>query len=199
MARHSNKQAILDAGLRVMFRQGFHGTAVRDVVAAAGVPQGSFTNHFPSKEQFAGEVLARYFDHVKQMVESSLGNRGLRPRERLERYLDGIVERLAADGYARGCLIGDLSNEITQTSDPIRQQLHGLFEQWIDPFAECIAEGQAIGEFDKRFEARELAEFFLASWQGAILRMKVERSVAPLLRFRKIVFSNVLNKGANDV
>ena len=48
-----------------MFRSGYVGSSVRDIAAAAGAPQGSFTNHFRSKEEFAGEVLDRYFDHMK--------------------------------------------------------------------------------------------------------------------------------------
>jgi TetR/AcrR family transcriptional regulator, transcriptional repressor for nem operon len=33
--------------------RGFGGASVRDIVEAAGVPQGSFTNHFASKKRFA--------------------------------------------------------------------------------------------------------------------------------------------------
>lgn len=197
MARHSNKQALLDAGLRVMFKQGFVGAAVRDIVATAGVPHGSFTNHFPSKEQFGKEVLDQYFDHVQRLLASSLGDHGLGPKARLERYLDLVVGRLEADGFARGCLIGDLSIEMTQTSELIRGRLQAVFAQWLQPFAECIAEGQALGEFDARFDAGEIAEYFLASWEGAILRMKVERSIAPLNRFRKIFFATFSSSGAS--
>jgi TetR/AcrR family transcriptional repressor of nem operon len=50
MARHSLRDTILEAGLKVMFRSGYNGSSVRDIVAAAGAPQGSFTNHFRSKE-----------------------------------------------------------------------------------------------------------------------------------------------------
>lgn len=195
MARHSNKQALLDAGRRVMFRQGFNGATVRDIVAEAGVPQGSFTNHFASKEQFGGEVLDQYFANVRTLLAASLGDKTLTPRARLERYLDLIVGRLEADGFRRGCLIGDMSLELTQTSETIREQLRVLFEQWLQPFTECIAEGQASGEFRSDFPPDDLADFFLASWQGAILRMKVERDGAPLMRFRRIVFATIMKDG----
>jgi TetR/AcrR family transcriptional repressor of nem operon len=198
MARHSNKQALLDAGLQVMFKQGFNGAAVRDVVATAGVPHGSFTNHFPSKEQFGKEVLDQYFDHVQRLLESSLEDHSLSPRARMERYLDLIVARLRTDGFERGCLIGDLSIEVTQTSEPIREQLQAVFRQWLEPFAKCIAEGQAAGEFSTEFEAQEIADYFLASWEGAILRMKVERSIAPLNRFRKIFFATLSPSGTTN-
>src|SRR5262245_62901070 len=111
MARHSLRNRILEAGLKVMFRKGYVGAGVRDIVAEAGAPQGSFTNHFRSKEQFAREVLDRYFEHVKTLVARALTDPTLSPRQRLARYLDLITERLEADGFLRGCLIGDFSLE----------------------------------------------------------------------------------------
>lgn len=195
MAKPSNKQSILDAGLRVIFKRGFNAAGVRDVVAEAGVPQGSFTNHFASKEQFGKEVLDMYFSHVQRLVAQTLDDRSVSPRTRMERYLDLVVGRLRDDGYERGCLIGDLSIEITQTSEAIRERLSAVFDQWLEPFAECINEGQELGEFSSKFEPREIAEYFLSSWEGAILRMKVERSIAPLERFRKIFFGTLAPGG----
>src|SRR5215469_10534528 len=99
MARHSLRESILDAGLKVMFRKGYIGSGVRDIVAEADAPQGSFTNHFRSKEAFAAEVLERYFAHLKGLVAQALDDKGLAPRERLRRYLDVITERLADDQF----------------------------------------------------------------------------------------------------
>ena len=198
MARESKRERILDAGLKVMFRQGFHGSGVRDIVAAASAPQGSFTNHFASKEAFAVEVLDRYFDYVKGLVARALDDRSLSPRDRLRRYLDIITERLAAGRYKRGCLIGDFSLETSQGSDVLRERLAVIYREWITPFADCIKEAQKAGEIASDFPPRELAEFLLASWQGAILRMKVERSAAPLERFKAIAFQTVFKKESRD-
>src|SRR3954468_20081043 len=121
MVKPSHKTALKAAGLRVMFRQGYHGSGVRDVVAEAGVPQGSFTNHFASKEAFALEVLDDYFDHTRRLVDEALGDSSRSPRERLRRYLDIVTDRLAADQFTRGCLIGDFSLETSQVSEPFRQ------------------------------------------------------------------------------
>ena len=177
-----------------MFRSGYKGTGVRDIVAAAGAPQGSFTNHFRSKESFACEVLDRYFAHVKGLVAEALDDRSLTPRQRLVRYLEIITERLEHDGWSRGCLIGDLSLEASSTSDPLRERIKAIFVEWQTPFAACIAEAQAAGEIPSDFEPRELADFLLASWQGAILRMKVERSPAALERFKTIAFQTVFKE-----
>lgn len=194
MAKRSLRNDIIKAGLRVMFRSGYHGSSVRDVVAEAGVPQGSFTNHFRSKEAFAEAVLDHYFAYVQGLVREALEDRSLTPRQRLRRYLDIITDKLASDGWNRGCLIGDLSLEIPGQSDALRSRLAAIYLEWRAPFAACIADAQAAGEVAADFDATELAEFLLASWQGAILRMKVDRSPAPLERFKTIVFDTVFKE-----
>ncbi len=197
MPKPSLKDKIVDAGLRVMFRKGYEGASVRDIAAEAGAPQGSFTNHFRSKEAFAREVLDRYFEHTRTLVAASLDDLSLRPRERLRHYLDIITIRLAADNYTRGCLIGDFSVEVSQASDTLRERLVQIYREWLVPFAGCIEEGQRLGEIDSAFSSQDLADFLLTSWEGAILRMKVERDPAPLERFKRIAFETVLSDGGS--
>jgi TetR/AcrR family transcriptional repressor of nem operon len=194
MTKPSYREAILKAGLKVMFRSGYEGASVRDICAVAGVPQGSFTNHFRSKEAFAEEVLDRYFARVKGFVKEALDDKSLTPRQRLKRYLEIISGVLADDQWSRGCLIGDFSLETTSQSKLWRDKLEAIFQEWRAPFASCIAEAQRTGEIDATFDPTELAEFLLASWEGAILRMKVERGPAALERFKKIVFQTIFSK-----
>ncbi len=72
MSKSSLREDLLNAGLKVMFRAGYTGASVRDICGAAGVPLGSFTNYFRSKEAFAEEVLDRYFAHLKGYVTEAL-------------------------------------------------------------------------------------------------------------------------------
>ena len=194
MPKPSNRDRIVEAGLKVMFRKGYGGAGVRDIVAEASAPQGSFTNHFRSKEEFAREVLDLYFDHTKRAVAESLEDRSLAPRERLRRYLDIITDRLASAEFRRGCLVGDLSLEAAPQSEMLRARLVEFFAEWLAPFAACIAEGQAAGEIATTFAPEDLAEFLLSSWEGAILRMKVEGNAEPLERFKRIIFATVFKE-----
>ncbi len=191
MSKSSLREDILNAGLKVMFQSGYQGASVRDICEAAGAPHGSFTNHFRSKEAFAQEVLDRYFANLQRSVKEALDDRSLTPRQRLKRYLDIISGVLADAKWNRGCLIGDFSLETASQSKLLRQRLEAIFQEWRAPFASCIAEAQTIGEIDATFDPMDLAEFLLASWEGAILRMKVERGPAALERFKNIVFETV--------
>jgi TetR/AcrR family transcriptional regulator, transcriptional repressor for nem operon len=194
MSKHSLREQILSAGLRLMLQSGYQGVGVRDICAAAGAPLGSFTNHFRSKEAFAHEVLERYFALVKTAINEALNDKSLTPRERLKHYLEIISGRLEGDQWRRGCLIGDLSLEASPQSELLRERLDAIFQEWRAPFADCIAEAQAAGEIDSKFDPVDLAEFLLASWEGAILRMKVERAPAALERFKTIIFHTVFKE-----
>ena len=194
MSRPSLREDILNAGLKVMFQTGYQGASVRDICAAARAPQGSFTNHFRSKEAFVQEVLDRYFADLKTVVSQALNDQSRTPRQRLKRYIDIISGRLQGAKWNRGCLIGDLSLEASLQSKLLRKRLEEIFREWRAPFAECIAEAQAAGEIDSKFEPTDLAEFLLASWEGAILRMKVEGRPTALERFKDIVFETVFKE-----
>src|SRR5438067_8241396 len=194
MPRPSLRNKILRAGLPLMFRSSYQGATVRDISAAAGAPQGSFTNHFRSKEAFAVEVLDQYFDYLKGLVSEALNDETLTPRQRLKQYLDIITGKLECDRWTIGCLIGDFSLQVSFHSKLLRKRLDSIFREWRTLFASCIAAAQSAGEVDSHFDATELAEFLLASWEGAILRMKVERSPAALERFKTIVFETVFKR-----
>jgi len=87
MAKVSNRDKILTEGLRVVHERGFGGASVRDIVQAAGVPQGSFTNHFASKEAFGLEVIDLYLAHEGQRMRATLGDTALAPLARLRAYI----------------------------------------------------------------------------------------------------------------
>lgn len=194
MARASNKDQILREGLEVVRSRGFNRAGVRDIATSAGVPQGSFSNHFASKEAFGLEILDRYFADIDTVVDATLRAGDLLPLERLRAYFDAITDRLQARGWRDGCLIGNLSLESAEHSELLRGRLAAIFGAWRQPFADCLREAAAAGQIllDADLPAPDLADFLLASWQGAILRMKVERSPEPLNRFKRIVFSTVL-------
>jgi len=192
MTKLSLRNSILDAGLDVMFGSGYHAASVRDITKAAQAPLGSFTNHFESKEVFALEVLERYFVYVTGLVGQALSDETVSPRQRILNYFELIGNKLANDHWLRGCLIGDLSLGVSSHSELLRTRLQKIFEEWRQPFAACITEAQASGEISSDTNAHELADFLIASWHGAILRMKVDRNPKALTRFKIIISKKIL-------
>src|ERR1700761_3070861 len=102
MPRPSHREKLLQEGLRTVHRRGFTGASVRDIVEAAGVPQGSFTNHFPSKESFCLEILNLYHAGALKMIDETLGNQSIPPLKRLDSYIDAHARFLKIAGAENG-------------------------------------------------------------------------------------------------
>ena len=86
MPKPNVREQLLEAGLRTLHTQGFNGCAVQDITQAAGVPKGSFYNHFASKEAFGAEVVDVYFDSGLSELRALLTNEKVPPLERLRSY-----------------------------------------------------------------------------------------------------------------
>src|SRR5467141_476277 len=111
MSRISNREKILTNGLQVVLERGYVGASVRDIVRAAGVPQGSFTNHFASKEAFALEVVDLYYARSCKMMRETLGNEALSPLGRIRAYIEAYRSFLRQHGCQHGCLCGNIAAE----------------------------------------------------------------------------------------
>src|SRR5947209_13143181 len=172
MPKPSHRETILTEGLRVVLERGFCGASVRDVVQAAGVPQGSFTNHFASKEAFCLEVLDLYFEGVRAMIGRTLRNDSLPPLTRLRAFVDAQLEYLNRIGWRNGCLIGNFSAEASEHSELIRTRLVEIFEEMRQSVAYCLRAAVKMGEVPRKTDCDELGGFLVASLQGAILQSK---------------------------
>ncbi|WP_428395571.1 TetR family transcriptional regulator C-terminal domain-containing protein [Lichenicoccus sp.] len=190
MGRPSHRDRILIEGLRVVHERGFGGASVRDIVQAAGVPQGSFSNHFRSKEAFGLEILDLYMAQGREAMERTLGNVELAPLQRLRAYLDASQSRL--DDMRHGCVFGNFAAEAGDCGDLIRQRIARAFKEVTQSVAACLRAAVAVGELPQGFACDDVAGFTVASLQGAILLAKVQRTPAPMERLRKILFEIVL-------
>ena len=192
MPKPSHREKLLAAGLHVVLEQGYCGASVRDIVQAAGLPQGSFTNHFRSKEAFCLEVLERYFALVHENIEKTLRNDSTAPLQRLRAWVDLQIRYLEQAGMRSGCLIGNYGVEVSDHSEAIRRRLVEIFAEIHESVVYCLKAAVTAGDLSSATDCVELAHFLYASLQGAILESKVERSSAPLKRFKKVVFSTLL-------
>jgi TetR/AcrR family transcriptional repressor of nem operon len=192
MNKISNREKILTEGLRVVHEHGFGGASVRDIVQAAGVPQGSFTNHFVSKEAFGLEVIDLYFEKTRETLAATLLNDALPPLQRISLYIDTLIGKLSKNGMRTGCLLGNFTAEATETSPVIRDRLVAVFGEIRDAVAYSLRAAVAAGELRPGFECDDVAGFIVSSMQGANLLSKAERTAEPIERFKRVLFSQVL-------
>ncbi|RFU44714.1 TetR/AcrR family transcriptional regulator [Paraburkholderia sp. DHOC27] len=192
MPRPSHRGKILAEGLKVVHAQGFAGASVRDIVHAAGVPQGSFTNHFASKEAFGLEILDLYFSNGMAVLGETLRNDGVAPLRRLGDYLDWNIERIGQNDTRNGCLLGKFALEASDHSELIRQRIVEIFAEIQKSLEYCLNAAVKAGELPPDFDCNDIAGFIVASMQGAFLLAKTQRNVQPVVRLKHLLFSRIL-------
>ncbi len=181
MLKQTHYDKILSAALTVFHERGFHDSGTQDIVTLAGVSKGSFYNHFKSKDALGLAVLEHYWEsHQTSLKLLRASNQ--KPLQRIETYFRSV----AYDD--KGCLIGNFSSELSGT-DAFRERLSKVFTLWIDEIATCISDGQEDGTIRNDESATTLAEFVTTSYEGSILKAKVDRDPNVLERYRHSILT----------
>ena len=97
------------------------------------------------------------------------------PLDRLREYCRGSRADMVGSKCRKGCLIGNLSQEMADQSEVLRLALSAVMARRRELFAACIAEGQVVGEVKANVEPDKAAELFLSAWEGALMRAKTSK------------------------
>jgi len=175
-----NKHNLLDEGVALLMRQGYHGTGLKEILDAVNIPKGSFYNYFGSKENFAAEVIVHYItpylNQLNQYLDESEGN----AVAALNRYIEESIAELERTDFKGGCLLGNLMGELSDTSDLCRIALQNALNDYRNVWEEGLRRGQTEKRIRSDKSANEMADLWVNAWQGALLRMKIEQSTEPL-------------------
>ena len=191
MPRSGLREELLSAGLATFHERGFNATSVQDITEAAGAPKGSFYNHFESKEALAAEAVRKYAERGRARF-ALLREEKLPPLRRLRKYFESLIQAVVSAGFTHGCLLGNFGAELSSQSPLVRKRVGEAFAGWTDALADVISEAQKAGDVSGGVPAKALAEFVLHSWEGALVRARVEQDRGPLDTFLKVTFSRIL-------
>jgi TetR/AcrR family transcriptional repressor of nem operon len=114
------------------------------------------------------------------------------PLHRIANYIDEAIAGLEKYQFKRGCLMGNLGQELAGLDEVFRLRIAAVFERWTELLSACLSEAQACGELDAELDSTAVADFFWTGWEGAILRAKLDRSTRAVLQFRQMLFDHVL-------
>jgi len=191
MAKSNVRDKLVAAGLELFHTKGYNACGVSDITDAAGVPKGSFYNHFKSKELLALAVLDLY----KSLLElDALKDRSKLPVPRLRSLFKRYMTFHVKWRFARGCLLGNFGAELSSQSPLVRKALKHIFDRWRDAVASVLQEAKERGDIAKHHDPQETARFLYNAWQGAVINSKVTRSQAPFDNFFAVIFDSVMKR-----
>jgi len=176
----NKREDLLRIGVAVFTEKGFHNTPIDELVAAAGVPKGSFTYYFGSKDAYALAVIERYAEYFNKKLDRVLSNTDLAPLDRIQSFVNEAALGMQRYDFRRGCLIGNLGQELAALDERVRQALLTVLNGWQHRIRACLEEARQHGELLPGADTDVLARLFWYAWEGAVLGAKLEKSRAPL-------------------
>nr|WP_315597770.1 TetR family transcriptional regulator C-terminal domain-containing protein [uncultured Cupriavidus sp.] len=186
------RNRLLTNGGRVIHNLGFNGAGVQDIVAAADIPKGSFYSYFESKETFVAEVLEAYWASIERRHGTVMYDARIKPLARIERLFEMLMEDHRALDFKLGCLVGNLSLELSNASGDVRKALEGILARWESMIAVCLDEAKVRQELPGDCDSAQLAAVIVEAWEGAVLRSKVERDGDACRRFLEVTLKRLL-------
>nr|WP_246387422.1 TetR/AcrR family transcriptional regulator [Gluconacetobacter sacchari] len=168
------RDMLIRTGVQFLTERGFVATGLDSLLKAACVPKGSFYYYFDSKEDFGLKIIEAYARYFNAKLDRCLNDRNLSSRDRIRNFMEDAKSGMIRYDFRRGCLIGNLGQELNALPGPFRGALNEVMRQWEARMASCLTD-----DYDAD-TAQKLAVFFWIGWEGAVLRARLEGSAQPL-------------------
>lgn len=174
------REALLRAGVAVMTEKGFSSTGIDEILRSVNVPKGSFYHYFGNKEAFGLELIDRYSAYFVRKLNRFLTNEARSPLDRLRDFVADAEAGMRRFAFKRGCLVGNLGQEMPMLPESYRGRLMRVFDDWERHTEHCLLAARELGEIARDSDCAALAKFFWIGWEGAVLRAKLEGGPAAL-------------------
>jgi TetR/AcrR family transcriptional repressor of nem operon len=188
MTRTNTREEIIRKGAELIHAQGFNATGLQQILQAAGIPKGSFYFYFKSKEDFGLEIINYFNATISAIFTRYLSDKKISPLKRLEKLFEFFEAAFQKSGYALGCPIGNLSLELADTNERLRFHLIGVIEKLIAQIELCLQEAKRDKSLPANLNTADTAHFIFHGFEGAVLHMKVVKSIEPFRSFRNHLF-----------
>ncbi|MEM7199444.1 MAG: TetR family transcriptional regulator C-terminal domain-containing protein [Planctomycetota bacterium] len=172
------RERLIQEGVASLLRHGYHGTGLQQVLDRVSIPKGSFYNYFKSKDDFAAAAIRHYASCLGDQLAAALAG-SADPLAGLKRFFRSQMTEFEQSGYVGGCLVANLGSELEE-NDTCRDVLRDAMLGYRDGLRSALRDGQEQGLLRDDVSPTEMADLLVAAWEGAVIRMKIERSLRPL-------------------
>jgi TetR/AcrR family transcriptional regulator, transcriptional repressor for nem operon len=194
--RASVRDQLIESAVDVFHTRGFNGSSVQDIVEAAGVPKGSFYNHFASKEALGIEVVRAYSRlvgaYVTEAGASDIFSGDGTPLERIRRYFEAVIEQNVSCGVRKGCLLGNFATELAPHSTEIANAVTEALDNWSAAVSAVLRQAQEAGQLAEGADVEALGRYLVDGYEGAATRAKLIGDRAPMDEFIQTTFEFLL-------
>ncbi len=177
------KQALVQSGVEYFTEFGFASSGIDQILKKVSVPKGSFYHYFASKEAFGIAVIEEYSHYFAKKLDLPLLNETNKPLIRIVNFANDAKEGMTRYNFKRGCLIGNLEQEVGLLPESHRLQLLDTFEVWQQKMTCCLRLAQQENTIPASLDCTALANFFWMGWEGSIAKSKLTKNLTPIDTF----------------
>jgi TetR/AcrR family transcriptional repressor of nem operon len=177
---HDTKAELIRSGLEELTEKGFTSSGVDQILKKVSVPKGSFYHYIASKEAFGQAVIESYAKYFANKLDVCLLDESYTPLTRISNFVEDAKIGMIRHQFKRGCLVGNLGQEIELLPESFRPQLIDILLCWQQRITNCLKAAQLLGEISKTANCEQLAECFWIGWEGAVSRTKLVQDTKPL-------------------
>lgn len=191
----NTRDKLIATSIQIMAVKGFNNTGIAEILAQVNVPKGSFYHYFKSKDDLGFAIIDQYGQQLRQGLASHLESANGSAMTRLQSYFTMILGYFEGNFGLCNCLLGNLGQELAMQNTAMREAIFVHYRAVENIIADCLKQAKTEGELATNLDEQVLAKMFFASWEGCLVRAKLEQSAQPLRDLIYLYFS-VVFKGA---
>lgn len=175
------RQRILEAAFMEIYRNGFQGMRLDEVLATTSLTKGALYHHFSNKQALGYAVV----DEVIQQIVQATWIQPLRGTDAPLQTLIDVIEQLPdnkpPEMIQYGCPLNNLAQEMSPLDEGFRQRLDKVFRAWHGAIREALEKARQQGEIRADCHCDEVAMFVMAALEGCIGLAKSAQSKERLI------------------
>jgi TetR/AcrR family transcriptional repressor of nem operon len=174
----STREAILEAANRLIHVHGYNHTSLDDVLRESGVGKGNFYYHFKSKEDLGYAILDQIIaSFLERTLEPCFSDPERGALAQIRCFVDRVLEAQRESNCVGGCALGNLAAELSDVHEGFRARLASVFGAWRERLTLALRDEQRRGAVDAACRPEAVADFLVASLEGAILLTKLTKDI----------------------
>lgn len=179
----TKRDEIIIIAADLIHEHGYNNIGIKKILDEANIPKGSFYHYFKSKEDLALAVIEFHIENTK-IIFSGID----RSIEGLRSFFNIFFMKLEELEYKRGCPIGNMILELSDLGESYRNKLL----EWLKYLEGEIVDILENSEIKENINPRSMASFIVTSFEGAMMKTKLEKTRVAIDEFDYYIFQCLL-------
>lgn len=187
----NTRDKLIATSIQIMSIKGFNNTGIAEILAQVNVPKGSFYHYFKSKDDLGFAIIEHYGNQLCQGLSGYLAGAEGSALTRLRSYFEYVREFFNGDFGRCNCLLGNLGQELAMQNPDMRDAVYKHYRDVEKILAATLGQAKLECELALSADERTLAKMLFSSWEGCLVRAKLEQSTKPLQELLDMYFGVV--------